>query len=162
VNIRILLRIIVTLALAVPSTAFAQAAAESALINALSSSATVKAGSALNHTLNQSTTQLGSRIQQRTAGPVQMGTQRQAPAARTKNSATGMLAAGAVHSASPQAMRGISVQGGEITCPTNTATSQGSSAKTTVSEDSHRSTSGPKSEAEANKYKSFIMLPAPK
>jgi len=157
---QVLFGAVAALTLAVPISAFAQAAAESALTNALSSSATVKAGSSLNHALNQSSTQLGNRIQERTAGPVQSGTQRQAPAARMKNSATGVLAAGSVHSASPQAMAVISVQGGEITCPTNTPNSQGSSATTTPSVDCHRSTSGLKSVTDADKYKSFVMLPA--
>ena len=55
---RALLGSIATLVLAFPVTVHAQAAAESALTNALSSSATLKAGSALNRALNQSSSQL--------------------------------------------------------------------------------------------------------
>jgi hypothetical protein len=161
-NSRVLLRIVVTLAAAVPIPVFAQAAAESALTNALSSSATVKGGSALGHALNQSSTQLGRRIQERTASPVQAGTPRPAPRAGLKNPATAMLTTGPVHSASSQPMGGISVQGGESTCSPNAPGSQGSPAKATPAIDCHRSESGLKSGNDADKYKSFVMLPAPK
>ena len=162
VNNRVLLGIVATLALAVPIPAFAQAAAESALTNALSSSATAKAGSVLSHSLNQTSSQLGNRIQQRTAGPLQGGTQRPAPRAGAKTSTTEVLAAGSAHPVSSRTMGGISVQGGEIACPTNAPNSQGPSAKTTPSVDCHRSAPAAISGTNADTYKSFVMLPAPK
>ena len=71
---RALLGSIATLVLAFPVAVHAQAAAESALTNALSSSTTLKAGSALNRALNQSSSRLGTRIQDRTSPAVQVGT----------------------------------------------------------------------------------------
>jgi hypothetical protein len=160
-NNRVLLRIVVTVAVVVPIPVFAQAAAESALTNALSSSATVKGGSALGRALNQSSTQVGTRVQQRTASPVQAGTAKQAPRTRLKNSGT-MLTAGSVHSTSSQPMGGISVQGGASNCSLNAAGPQGSPARMTPSADCHGSSSVSKSENDADKYKSFVTLPAPK
>jgi hypothetical protein len=160
-NDRVLLRLVVTVALVVPTSAFAQAAAESALIHSLSSSTTVSAGSALSRTLNQGTTQLGIRIQQKTASPLQAGTQTQTPRMQLIKPGTGKLAARPVHRASSQSMGSISIQGGE-TCPATAATFPGPTAKTTTSADCHRSTAAPKSAADADMYKSFVMLPAPK
>jgi hypothetical protein len=79
-----------------------------------------------------------------------------------KNSGTTMLAAGPAHSASSQPMGGISVQGGESKCSPNAPSSQGSPAKATPAMDCHRSASVPKTGNDADKYKSFVMLPAPK
>ena len=158
-NSRVLLRIVVAVAVVVPIPVFAQAAAESALTNALSSSATVKGGSALGHALNQSSTQLGTRVHERTTSPTQTGTPRQTPTTGLKNSGTTMLNAGSLHTASSQPMGGISVQGGVSNCSPN---AQGSPARMTPSTDCHRSTSGPKPDNDADKYKSFVTLPAPK
>ena len=155
------LRVVAIVALTVPIPAFAQAAAESALTNALSSSSTVSAGSALSRSLNQSGKQLGNRIQERTESPVQSATQRRSPAAQLKKPGTAALAAGPVHSASSQPISGISIQGGETTCPAITANTQPAGATTTLA-DCHRSPSAPKPAADADMYKSFVMLPAPK
>ena len=157
-NSRVLLRIVVAVAVVAPIPVFAQAAAESALTNALSSSATVKGGSALGRALNQSSTQLGTRVHERTTSPAQVGIPRQTPRTGLKNSGT-MLAAGSLHTASSQPMGGISVQGGVSNCSPN---AQGSPASMTPSTDCHRSTSGPKPDNDADKYKSFVTLPAPK
>ncbi len=51
------------------ATAFAQAAAESALLNAHSATVTVKAGSTLGSALNQSTKELAGRVPQPTSQP---------------------------------------------------------------------------------------------
>jgi len=67
-NRRMLL--VTTLALIFPRvSAFAQAAAESALLNANSATVTVKAGSALGSALDQSTKQLAARVPQSTSQP---------------------------------------------------------------------------------------------
>jgi hypothetical protein len=160
VNIRFLLGILVTLGLAVPIPAFAQAAAESALTNALSSSATVKAGSTLNRALNQGSTNLGTRIQERTSGLALTG-MRQAPRAEVRNSVPATLSAGTIHSASSPAVGGISIRGGEITCTANPPVSHSLSAKTERSVDCHRPPSAAKSATNTDTYKSFVMLPAP-
>jgi hypothetical protein len=156
---RVLLRIVVTLIVVVPVPVFAQAAAESALTNALSSSATVKGGSALGRALNQSSTQLGTRVQERTASPAQNGTPRQTARTGLKNSGTTMLTAGPLRTASSQPMGGISVQGGVSNCSLN---APGSPTRMTPSTDCHRSTAAPKPGNDADKYKSFVTLPAPK
>jgi hypothetical protein len=64
-NERVFLGVTLVVALgAFPAPASCQAAAESVLLGAASSTATVKAGSALNSALNQSSKQLAGRIQQ--------------------------------------------------------------------------------------------------
>ena len=67
--------------------AFGQAAAESALINGMSSTATVKAGSELNHALDHGMNQLGGRVQQSTSGLAQPGLQ-QRPTGAAKGTTT--------------------------------------------------------------------------
>ena len=73
--------------------ALAQAAAESALTNALSSSSTVKAGSELNRALDRGSRQLSGRIQERTSSPVQLGVQ-QKPTRELKHTATAIQSRG--------------------------------------------------------------------
>ena len=166
-NNRALLGSVVTLVLAFPVTIHAQAAAESALTNALSSSATVKTGSALNHALNQSSNQLGTRIQEWTSSPMQVGAQQQhprAPRTEIKNPNTGSLARGAAGANSSPAMGGISVQGGETTC---TSVSPGSHASPDPTNSGMASVDcrGKKSAPDAgttDKYKSFVTLSFPK
>ena len=94
----------------------AQGAAESVLTNALSSSTTAKAGSALNHALSQSTTQLGLRIQERTASPVRVGVPQGAPRMAMKSATAGNPSRAAIRAGSLPALGGISVQGGETAC----------------------------------------------
>jgi hypothetical protein len=158
----------VTLVLAFPVTIHAQAAAESALTNALSSSTTVKAGSALNHALNQSSSQLGTHIPERTSSPVQVGAQQQqqprAPRTELKNPNTGSLAHGATGANSSPAMGGISVQGGETTC---TSASPGSHASPDPTNSGMASVDcrGKRPAPDAgttDKYKSFVTLSFPK
>ena len=65
-------RMLLTLALALPfpgTSAFAQAAAESALLNAHSATVTVKAGTTLGSALNHSVNQLAGRVAQTTSPP---------------------------------------------------------------------------------------------
>jgi len=119
VNPRALLGSVVAIALVFPATSHAQAAAESALTNALTSSTTVKAGSTLNHALRQSTTQLGIHIQEQTSGAVRVGVPQQiqgAPRIAMKSTTTRSASGAAVRSGSSPALGGISVQGGETVC----------------------------------------------
>jgi hypothetical protein len=74
-NKKVLLEITLTLAsttFSVP--AFSQAMAESVLLGAGSSTATVSAGSALNSSLNRSSKQLAGRVQQQVSRPQQAKT----------------------------------------------------------------------------------------
>src|SRR4029077_7450057 len=82
---KLLLLGIALIAVLTPLPAFTQAAAESALINSLSSSSTIKAGSALNQALNQGSAQLGARIQERTSGPMRIGVQPTTPWLQRRN-----------------------------------------------------------------------------
>jgi hypothetical protein len=164
VNKRVLLRIAVSVAIGFPISAFAQAAAESALTNALSSSSTVKGGTALNHALNQSSKQLGVRIQERTSSPVQVGVQQERRRLELKNPAAARKSGGNVYAGSTPVMGAISIQGGEAVCASVSPNSQASPAKTgagTASIDcrSQRPTSKSRTE---DKYKSFVTLPLPK
>jgi hypothetical protein len=69
-NRHILLIMIFALALTFPDvSAFGQAAAESALLNAHSATVTVKAGSTLGSALNQSTKQIAEHVPQPTSQP---------------------------------------------------------------------------------------------
>jgi hypothetical protein len=156
---------VVTLAFAFPVTAHAQAAAESALTNALSSSATVKAGSALSHALNQGSTHLGARIQEQTSGPVRVGTPQKISRAGLGNRATGSLSGGSVRTGGSAGASTVSIQGGEGTCVSGNPGSQASPAKTsigTASIDCHGQKSAPKPGTTEDKYKSFVTLSFPK
>src|SRR5262249_50107590 len=68
---RILLGIALTLGFATSLPASSQATAESVMLGAGSSTAAVKAGSALNSALNQSSKQLAGRVQQQMLRPPQ-------------------------------------------------------------------------------------------
>jgi hypothetical protein len=74
------------------ASAFAQAAAESVLLNGASSAATVKAGSHLGSALNQSSKQLAGRVEQQTqptAGSVSPGRIKPVPKGSAKGTAPG-------------------------------------------------------------------------
>jgi hypothetical protein len=179
VNLRALLGPMVAIALVLPVTSHAQAAAESALTNALSSSTTMKAGSALNHALNQSTTQLGIRIQERASSPVRVGAPQQiqgAPRTATKSATAGNASYAAVRSGSVPALGGISVRGGETACtsvsppnpaspanpvPANTVPAGSSPGIGPPSVDCHGRNSA-RNSGTGDKYKSFVTLPFPK
>ena len=178
-NPRALVGSVVAIALVFPVTSHAQAAAESALTNALSSSTTMKAGSALNHAISQSTTQLGIRIQERASSPVRVGAPQQiqgAPRTATKSQTAGNPSYAAVRSGSLPALGGISVQGGETACtsvsppnhaspanpvPANTVPAGSSPRIGPPSVDCHGRNSARDSRT-GDKYKSFVTLPFPK
>ena len=145
-----LLGSVVTLAFAFPVTVHAQAAAESALTNALSSSAAVKGGSALGHALNQGSLQLGARIQERTSSPVPVGAQQKTSMAGLRNQAPGSLAGNSVRTGSSPGASTISIQGGQGACVS------------AASIDCHGQKSAPKSGPAEDKYKSFVTLSFPK
>ena len=178
-NPRALLGSVVAIAVFLPVTSHAQAAAESALTNALSSSTTMRAGSALKHALNQSTTQLGIRIQERTSGPARVGAPEQiqgAPRTAMKSVSSGNVPRAAVRSGSSPVLGGISVQGGEAVCTAVSPPNQASPANPTpanrvLAESTPRT--GPVSvdcngrnsardSGTSDKYKSFVTLPFPK
>jgi hypothetical protein len=95
--------------------AFGQAAAESALINGLSSTATVKAGTDLNHALDHGVNQLGARVQQSTSGLAQPGLQPR-PTGAAKGTTTAMQSHNTAQPGSTQAFGGIMIRGGRLTC----------------------------------------------
>ena len=155
---RALLGSIATLVLAFPVTTRAQAAAESALTNALSSSTTLKAGSALNRALNQSSSRLGTRIQDRTSPAVQVGT-KQPGAVRNPNRSS--RPAVATDANSSPARSGISIRGGESGCTPGAQVSPPPINPETRSADCRDKKSDPGA-ATTDKYKSFVTLPFPK
>jgi hypothetical protein len=178
VNPRTLVGSVVAIALVLPVTSRAQAAAESALTNALSSSTTVKAGSALNHSLSQSTTQLGIHIREQTSSPVRVGVPQQiqgAPRTAMKGTTTRSASGAAVRSGSSPTLAGISVQGGETACtpvppnlaspanpvPADTVPARSSPGMATASVDC-RERNSVRDSTTGDKYKSFVTLPFPK
>jgi len=159
-----------------PVSSRAQGAAESVLTNALSSSTTAKAGSALNHALSQSTTQLGLRIQERTASPVRVGVSQGVPRTAVTSATAGNLSRAAIRTGSLPALGGISVQGGETACtsvrppnpaspasptPANTVLAESMPRTAHASVDCHGRNSAGDSGA-GDRYKSFVTLPFPK
>ncbi len=164
---RALLGAVTTLVLAFPVTIHAQAAAESALTGALSSSATLKAGSILNHSLNQASGRLGIRIHERTSTSTQVGAKRQRPGTATTelmNQSPGSRAVVASGANSSPAKGGIWVQGGESRCASVSSRSQASPDPTgsgVSSADCPRTKSEPDA-ATTGKYKSFVTLSFPK
>ena len=177
-NPRALVGSVVAIALVFPVISQAQAAAESALTNALSSSTTVKAGSALNHALSQSSTQLGIRIQEQASRPVRVGLPQQiqgAPRTAMKSTTTRSASHVAVRSGSLPALGGISVQGGATACtsvppnlaspanrvPADTVPARSNPGIATASVDCRGGNSARDSTA-GDKYKSFVTLPFPK
>ena len=160
---RALLGAIATLVLAFPVPSRAQAAAESALTKALSSPTTLKAGSALNRALGQSSSRLGTRIQGRTSTAVQVGTrQPRGPKAEwlrhPNRSSRPAVATGA--NSSP-ARSGISIRGGESGCTPGAQASPPLINPETRSADCREKKSDPGA-ATTDKYKSFVTLPLPK
>lgn len=163
---RALLGSIATLVLAFPVTAPAQAAAESALTKALSSSTTLKGGSALNRALSQSSSRLGTRIQDRTSTAVQVGT-RQPGAPKTewlRNPNRSSLPAVAAGATSSPARSGMSIRGGQTSCTSVSPGAQASPVPSnpgTMSADCREKKSDPGA-ATSDKYKSFVTLSFPK
>jgi len=162
-NRRIFLVIVGVVAIAFPVTAFAQAAVESALTNALSSSATIKAGSSLNRALDQSSNRLGARIQERTSIPLQPGTrssnhlrQLQSPVAITRSG-------GNAYARSTPGTGAVYIRGGQVTCASPDGSSPALAAKPGAASSTRCGNQGRPSEPNAEeKYKSFVTLPSPK
>lgn len=157
---RALLASFVTLALALPVTARAQSAAESAMTHSLSSSATVKAGSTFSHALNQSSTQLGARIQQRTSSPMHLGAQSKTSRASVRIRANSLLVGSRIRTGSLPGMSAVSIQGGEGVCISASQPAPATSTGTT-SFNCGSQKSAPKPGTTEDKYKSFVTLPVP-
>jgi len=131
---------------------FAQAGAESVLLGAGSSTATVKAGSALN-----------SR-QKQLAGRVQRHTVQTVPSERMPHSAVGKISTGILKSTATPAHGAViaSIQGAVISCAPGRQTASAAGSKT-ATEPSQTNCSGqPASETAPQKYKSVITLSFPK
>lgn len=133
---------------------FAQAVAESVLLGAGSSTATVKAGSALNSALNRGSKQLAGRVQRQMLQPVSPGQKSHSGGvtiSRRPVNATAVPTHGTVIS---------SIQGGVTSCA---LASQTASAAGSTTEPSPTNCSGqPASEPAPQKYKSVITLSFPK
>ena len=112
-GIRVLLGMSIALAVSLPAGALPQAAAESALTNAISSSATVNGASVLNHSLNKATERLAGRIQEPKAKPDPVQLQRRKPEVRSHIGGNAPKGSGA--SVTPNSI--IAIQGAEVTCP---------------------------------------------
>jgi len=128
----------------------AQAVAESVLLGAGSSTATVKAGSALNSALNRGSKQLAGRVQ-RPAPPGQKSHLGAVTISRHPVKATAVPTHGTVIS---------SIQGGVTNCAlaSQTASAAGSTTATSPTNCSGQ----PASEPAPQKYKSVITLSFPK
>ena len=133
---------------------FAQAVAESVLLGAGSSTATVKAGSALNSALNRGSKQVAGRVQRQMLQPAPPGQKSHLGAvtiSRHPVKATAAPTHGTVIS---------SIQGGVTGCA---LASQTASAAGSTTEPSPTNCSGqPASEPAPQKYKSVITLSFPK
>jgi len=135
---------------------FAQAGAESVLLGAGSSTATVKAGSALNSALNRGSKQLAGRVQRHTVQTV--------PSERMPHSAVGKISTGILKSTATPAHGAViaSIQGAVISCAPGRQTASAAGSKT-ATEPSQTNCSGqPASETAPQKYKSVITLSFPK
>jgi hypothetical protein len=155
------------IAVLTPLPAFTQAAAESALINSLSSSSTIKAGSALNHALNQGSAQLGARIQEQTSGPMRIGVQKSTPWPQGRNQIRqsqvrpsqkrGNLS---LSSGSTPSAGTIFIHGGEVACAPASTIGPSSPAKTnsgSAATDCHGKGSTSNS-GNQDQYRSFVTL----
>ena len=102
------------LALAMPASVLAQAAAESALANAGSAAATAKAGSALNSALDRSTKQLAGRVQRQVSPPARGAT----PQGQARPASTTPTQAAAPREATAPAQGSMiaSIQGAATSC----------------------------------------------
>jgi hypothetical protein len=175
VNKRVLLGIAL-IAVLTPLPAFTQAAAESALINSLSSSSTIKAGSALNHALNQGSAQLGARIQERTSGPMRIGVQPTTPWPQRRNPVTqSQVRQSQVRQTQTKGNLSLSlgstpragtifIHGGEVACAPASTIGASSPAKTnsgSATTDCHGKGTTSNS-GNQDQYRSFVTLSPPK
>jgi hypothetical protein len=157
---RALLGMTLTLAFSTfPLPASSQAIAESVLLGTGSSTAAVKAGSALNSALNQSGKQLAGRVPQQVSQPPQTNT-RQSGKTLLPKSQTG----GTAIRSTPQPDALIFfIQGAESNCPlTNekTSTHQGKAAAEPPSTNCISQNTSVKPGSQ--KYKSMVTLSVPK
>jgi hypothetical protein len=144
---------------AFPLPASSQAVAESVLLGAGSSTAGVKAGSALNSALNQSSKRLAGGIRQQLSQPRQTNTLQSGKNLRPK-SQSGGTAIGDMRQ--PGALI-VSIQGAESNCPlTNekTSTHQGKAAAKPPSTNCISQNTPVKPGSQ--KYKSMVTLSVPK
>ena len=170
VNKRVLLGIaLIAVLTALP--AFTQAAAESALINSLSSSSTIKAGSALNHALNQGSAQLGARIQERTSGPMRIGVQpttpwpqRRNPVGQSQVRQTQTKGNLSLSSGSTPRAGTIFIHGGEVACAPASTIGASSPAKTNSGSATTdcRGKGTTSNSGNQDQYRSFVTLSPPK
>jgi TolA-binding protein len=161
---RVLLGMTITLALAaLPVTASAQAAAESALTNAHSASSTVGAASALNRALKQSGNQLAGRIQEQTSKSRQSGVRLNEQKPELQSQAGG----GRVRADSVPGNVVTSIQGAEVNCaPSRLKTQPPAGTEVEPRQTDCRSkdpSPNPGSQDKSkNNYKSVITLSFPK
>src|SRR6266849_6487240 len=161
---RVLLGMTMTLALAaLPVTASAQAAAESALTNAHSASSTVGAASALNRALKQSGKQLAGRIQEQTSKSRQGGVRLNEQKPELQSQASG----GRVRADSVPGNVVTSIQGDDVNCvpgKLETQTPAGADVESRQT-DCRSKDPSPKTGLQnksKNNYKSVITLSFPK
>jgi hypothetical protein len=143
------------------TSAFAQAAAESALLNAASAASTVKAGSILGPALNQAGSQLAGRVQSQIS-PLAAG---QTPRAATRRLPSGpvrgpvVLTGTGAGTASARGPMIASIQGGSLICsPANaTASTPGTKVDSKTNCTNQNAATPPQQQ-----YKSVITLSSPK
>jgi hypothetical protein len=156
-NRRVLWGLTLTLVLTLVRTpTFAQAVAESVLLGAASSTATVKAGSALNSALNQGSKQLAGRVQRHTLQPV--------PSGRKPHSEAGKISTGPFKGTATPARGAVisSIQGAATNCAPASQTASVAESKTATQPSQTNCSGQPGSEPAPQKYKSVITLAFPK
>lgn len=156
---KVLLAITLTLAFTTSSLpASSQAIAESVLLGAGSSTATVKAGSALNSALNQSSKQLTGGIRQQLSQPPQTSTQQSGKNLLPKSQTEGT----AIPSTPQSGALIVSIQGAKPNCPLTkekTSTREGNAVEPPLTNCISQNTSV---KPESQKYKSVVTLSFPK
>jgi hypothetical protein len=157
---RVLLGMTFALALAaLPASAFAQAAAESVLLNGASAAATAKFGSQLGSALNQSSKQLAGRVQQIQPAPGKASPVGARPVSKSPVQGTAVRA-GATPAQGPMI---ASIQGAATRCaPTNQTASTPESKTAVESAQTNCSGRSAASKSAPQKYKSVITLSLPK
>jgi hypothetical protein len=156
-NRRILGGLTLTLVLTlvrIPS--FAQAVAESVLLGAGSTTATVKAGSALNSALNQGSKQLAGRVQRQMLQPV--------PPEKKPHSRGGKVSTGPVKGTATPAQGAVisSVQGAVTTCAPASQKASAAGSKSAAKSSQTNCSGQPASQPVPQEYKSVITLSFPK
>lgn len=155
-----------------PRSALAQAAAESALTNALSSSATVKAGSSLGRALNQGAARMGVRVQENTAHSPRLGLQQNSTSThlttqvRTGQSGTNQIRrsqpSNNLHIGSTPTTGGISIHGGQLICSPDGSSNQPTKGHNGSGTTGCQSSVNAAKDVNEDPYKSFVTIPPPK